>query len=186
MLAVLGVGAAGVYALGVALRYPLAVGITLPRHTWAQVAGGATVPGLLLHIAVYTAAILLYMAALHLVLRRTAERESERRRTFAVIGGGWLLASLVLMAVAPGGESHDVFDYLFRGRMLVEAGGSPLADVPAHFVELPYYQYLTWTDHVDTYGPLWEYASGATAAAVRYAVYVERLRCASQRGRTAA
>ena len=71
------------------------------------------------------------------------------------------------MAVAPGGESHDVFDYLFRGRMLVEAGGSPLADVPAHFVELPYYQYLTWTNHVDTYGPLWEYASGMTAAATR-------------------
>ena len=162
-------GAAGVYALGLALRYPLAAGIRLPRHTWAQVAGGASVPGLLLHIAVYTAAVLLYVAALHLVLRRTAEQgsERERRRIIAVVTGGWLLASLVLMAVAPGGESHDVFDYLFRGRMLVEGGGSPLAVVPAHFVELPYYQYLTWTDHVDTYGPLWEYASGATAAATR-------------------
>ncbi|MFN8467123.1 MAG: glycosyltransferase 87 family protein [Caldilineaceae bacterium] len=169
MLAVLGVGAAAVFGFGLALRYPLAAGIRLPRHTWAQVTGGATVPGLLLHIAVYTAAVLLYMTALHLVLRRTAEQGSERRREhiIAVVIGGWLLASLVLMSVAPGGESHDVFDYLFRGRMLVEAGGSPLADVPAHFVELPYYQYLTWTDHVDTYGPLWEYASGATAAAAR-------------------
>ncbi len=162
-------GAAAVYALGLALRYPLAAGIRLPRHTWAQLAGGATVPGLLLHIAVYTAAVLLYIAALHLVLRRTAEQGSGlgRERIIAVIAGGWLLASLVLMAVAPGGESHDVFDYLFRGRMLVEAGGSPLADVPAQYVELPYYQYLTWTDHVDTYGPLWEYASGMTAAAAR-------------------
>jgi hypothetical protein len=171
VLAAFGLGAAAVYALGLALRYPLTAGIRLPRHTWAQVAGGATVPGLLLHIAVYTAAVLLYMAALHLVLRRTNEQGSElgyeRRRIIAVVIGGWLLASLVLMAVAPGGESHDVFDYLFRGRMLVEAGGSPLADVPVHFLELPYYQYLTWTNHVDTYGPLWEYANGAAAAAAR-------------------
>ena len=167
VLAALGLGAAAVYALGLALRYPLAAGIRLPRHTWAQLAGGATVPGLLLHIAVYTAAVLLYVAALHLVLEHMRERRRERSRIIAVICGGWLLASLVLLAVAPGGESHDVFDYLFRGRMLVEAGGSPLADVPAHFVELPYYQYLTWTDHVDTYGPLWEYASGMTAAAAR-------------------
>ncbi len=166
-LALVGVGAAGVYAGGLALRYPLAAGVRLPRHTWAQLAGGATIGALLLHIAVYTAAVLLYMTALHLVLRRRREARRARKRIIAVIGGGWLLASLVLLTVAPGGESHDVFDYLFRGRMLVETPGSPLADVPADFVELPYYQYLTWTHHVDTYGPLWEYASGMTAAATR-------------------
>lgn len=166
-LAVLGVGILGVYALGLALRYPLLAGIRLPRHSWAQLAGGATLPALLLHIAIYTAAILLYMAAMNLLLRRAPALGGERRRVVAVIAGGWLLASLVLMAVAPGGESHDAFDYLFRGRMLVEAGGSPLANTPNQYAELPFYRYITWTDHVDTYGPLWEYASGAVAAATR-------------------
>ena len=171
-LAVLGAGTAGVYALGLALRYPLLAGIRLPRHSWTQLVGGATVPALLLHIAIYTAAILLYMAAMNLLLKRAPALAGERRRVVAVIAGGWLLASLVLVAVAPGGESHDAFDYLFRGRMLVEAGGSPLANTPNRYAELPFYRYITWTDHVDTYGPLWEYASGAVAAATRGALQV--------------
>jgi hypothetical protein len=166
-LAVLGVGAAGVYALGLALRYPLLAGIRLPRHSWAQLAGGATIPALLVHVSVYVAAILIYMAAMQLMRKRSSLVAREHRRLVAAIVGGWLLASLALMAVAPGGESHDVFDYLFRGRMLIEAGSSPLADAPERYAELPFYRYITWTGHVDTYGPLWEYASGAVAAATR-------------------
>ena len=107
---------------------------------------------------------------MNLLLKRAPALAGERRRVVAVIAGGWLLASLVLVAVAPGGESHDAFDYLFRGRMLVEAGGSPLANTPNQYAELPFYRYITWTDHVDTYGPLWEYASGAVAAATRGAL----------------
>ncbi|MFO7634979.1 MAG: glycosyltransferase 87 family protein, partial [Caldilinea sp.] len=163
-LAGLGLGIAGVYALGLALRYPLLAGIWRPRHNWARLAGGATIPGLLLHVATYLTATVLYIVAMRLVL---AHNLLLRRHVVAVIVGGWLLASLVLMAVAPGGEAHDVFDYLFRGRMLVESGGSPLADAPELFADRPFYQYITWTDHVDTYGPVWEYASGGVAATTR-------------------
>ena len=163
-LAGLGAGMASVYALGLALRYPLLEGIWRPRHNWARLAEGATIPGLLLHVATYVTATVLYIMAMRLVL---AHNPSPRRRVIAVIVGGWLLASIVLMAVAPGGEAHDVFDYLFRGRMLVEFGGSPLADAPVLFADRPFYSYITWTDHVDTYGPVWEYASGGVAATTR-------------------
>ena len=163
-LVILGLSAAAVYALGLALRYPLWEGILLPRHNWARLAGGATIPGLLLHVGVYVAATLLYIAAMRLVLMRET---LQRRLIIAIIVGGWLLASLVLMAVAPGGEAHDVFDYLFRGRMLAESGDSPLADAPELFADRPFYRYITWTDHVDTYGPVWEYASGGVAATTR-------------------
>ncbi len=163
----LGLSAAGVYALGLARIYPLLEGIRHPRHNWARLAGGATIPTLLLHLAVYTTAALLYILALRLLLKHTSAQNNEHRRVVGVIVGGWLLASLVLMAVAPGGEAHDVFDYLFRGRMVVEFDGNPLADAPELFQDRPFYRYITWTDHVDTYGPVWEYASGAMAAATR-------------------
>jgi len=34
------------------------------------------------------------------------------------------------MFLAPAGESHDIFDYLFRGRMMTEYQANPLVDVP--------------------------------------------------------
>src|SRR4029453_2065084 len=71
------------------------------------------------------------------------------------------------VGAAPPG-SFDVFDYVFRGRMIVEYGASPLATAPVAFQYRPFYNYTTWRGQVDTYGPLWEYASGAAAWAVHY------------------
>jgi hypothetical protein len=165
LLALIGIAAASLYFVGLALRYPLLEGIWQPRHNWARLVGGATVPALLLHLAVYVAAILLYMLAMRLVLNHKPATRRAHRQVIAVIVGSWLLASLALLAVAPGGEAHDIFDYLFRGRMVAELGASPLADPPELFPDQPFYAYITWTDFVDAYGPLWEIASGAVAAA---------------------
>jgi hypothetical protein len=82
-----------------------------------------------------------------------------------IIIAGWLLASAALLGAYPG-ESFDIFDYVFRGRMIVEYGASPLAVAPAVFEKKPFYEYITWRGQVDTYGPLWEYASAAVAWAV--------------------
>ena len=51
-------------------------------------------------------------------------------------------------------------------RMIVEYGASPLATAPSVFLNQPFYEYITWRGQVDTYGPLWEYASAAVAWAV--------------------
>jgi hypothetical protein len=77
----------------------------------------------------------------------------------------WAGASLLLLFSYPG-ESFDIFDYLFRGRMLAEHGASPLAQSPTPFADKPFWDFITWRGQVDTYGPLWEYASGSVAWAV--------------------
>ncbi len=78
----------------------------------------------------------------------------------------WLAASFVLLWATPSGDSHDIYDYIYRGRLQVEVGVSPLAVTPADAPRLSYYAYTAWKKNVDTYGPLWEYASGGVAWAV--------------------
>ncbi len=80
--------------------------------------------------------------------------------------GAWLLASACLWLLTPG-DSHDIFDYIFRGRMLAFYGGSPLRDPPELFPQAPFYNYITWRTLVDAYGPLWEYTSAGVALGVR-------------------
>ena len=71
------------------------------------------------------------------------------------------------MFVAPAGESHDIFDYLFRGRMMTEYQANPLVEVPESFsLSTPYSRYLAWREHVDTYGPVWEASSAAVSSGV--------------------
>jgi hypothetical protein len=75
----------------------------------------------------------------------------------------WLAASFLLLWATPGGDSHDIYDYIYRGRLQVEEGISPLAVTPADAPRLSYYAYTAWKKNVDTYGPLWEYASGGVS-----------------------
>jgi hypothetical protein len=54
--------------------------------------------------------------------------------------------------------------------MIVEYGASPLAAIPTAFRNQPFFEYITWRGQVDTYGPLWEYASGMVAWIVHYVI----------------
>ena len=145
---------------GVTVRYPLAQGLRAPGVTWPNFyAGSLAAAGW--HGAVYVLLLLCYLLAL-----RSLQRDVRQdRSTMLVIIGGWMLASLALLGAYPG-ESLDIFDYLFRGRLLFALHASPLAITPDAFPEQPFYSYLSWRGWVDTYGPIWEYASGATAGAV--------------------
>ena len=127
--------------------------------TWLNVA---------LHLAIYLGITLLYLAILRLL---TPEESSEVHPGWQIVlvYAAWLVCSGVLMAVTPAGESHDIFDYLFRGRMMVEYQANPLVDVPDEFeLSTPYARYLAWRKNVDTYGPVWEISSAAIAIGVRY------------------
>jgi len=161
----MGIGLASTlfYALGIAARYPLASGLQHPRANWSTLVGYSLKAGFI-HAGVYALLILGYMLALRLVLRLDGRKPPV---AIGVIVGGWLVPSVLLLGTYPG-ESLDIFDYLFRGRMLVEFGCSPLAVAPVAFQGQPFYEYITWRGQVDTYGPLWEYASGALAWAVHY------------------
>jgi len=149
------------YALVLRAPYPLGEGLSRPLASWATLAGFAWRAGLALACA-YALLTGYYMLALRLAARIAPQRDSA---AVPVIVGGWLLASVVLLGAYPG-ESLDIFDYLFRGRLQVLLGISPLATPPERYANQLFYPYVNWPTYIDTYGPLWEYASGAVAAMV--------------------
>jgi hypothetical protein len=163
----MGLGSVGLYLL-LAWRYPLGPGLMNPRASWAsQVAPTALNAGQ--HLAIYLGLTLLYLAAMRFLTapggdNATPDSSHRQVRLIVII---WLACSGVLMTVMPGGESHDIFDYLFRGRMMVEYQANPLAEVPETFgLSAPYTRYLAWRKNVDTYGPVWEATSAAVAGSV--------------------
>jgi hypothetical protein len=163
--ALIGIASAStlVYALGITARYPLTVGLRSVRAGWSTLVGRSLNVGVMF-AGTYALLIVGYVVALRLILRL---QDSNPRRTIGMIIAGWLLSSAALLGAYPG-ESFDIFDYVFRGRMIVEYGASPLATAPSVFQNQPFYNYITWRGQVDTYGPLWEYASGTVAWVVHY------------------
>lgn len=186
-----------------ALRYPLAPGLADPRASWIHLvtpSGGA----LAVHLGIYLALTLLFILALHLLTSAAVKMSATQRRKeakaqsiFAVTGVAdmlpdvalqrtprrqtaiivvvWLACSCALLFMTPAGESHDIFDYTFRGRMMAELGANPLAEPPIDFRRAAFFSYLAWHSHVDTYGPLWEMASVGVATSVRTALQMLRL-----------
>jgi len=156
----------GLYIL-LALRYPLGPSLTNPRASWASMVE-ATGVSAAWHIAIYLGLTLLHLVILKLLSSSEQEQTVLPRLQVIVILVTWLACSVVLMMVAPAGESHDIFDYIFRGRMMTEYQSNPLADVPAEFdSSTPYIRYVAWRKNVDTYGPVWEGSSAVVAVGMR-------------------
>lgn len=153
-----------VYWVGIVLPYPLAFGLANPRATWVM-RGEGSLPILARQIGVYLLLTMLYVAGLHLI--HGLRTQQGRHRQVAMIGLSWALCSALLLFASPNGESHDIYDYVFRGRMVDRFAASPLLTTPNAYPHAPFYRYVAWKKHVDTYGPLWEYASAATAGTVR-------------------
>lgn len=156
----------GLYLL-LALRYPVWPGLANPRASWASMVG-PTGLNAAWHLAVYLGLTLLYLTILRLLDPSQEQNAAPSRTQIILILVTWFASSLVLMTAAPVGESHDIFDYTFRGRMMAEYGANPLTDVPDDFdLSTPYSRYLAWRKHVDTYGPVWEASSAVIAVSVR-------------------
>jgi len=153
-----------VYWLGIVRPYPLAFGLANPRGSWVKT-GEASFSALALQIGVYLLLTLLYVAALHLLTPAIAP--TPQRAPVRFIGLVWAICSVALLFAAPNGESHDIYDYIFRGQMVDHFAASPLMTTPNAYPHAPFYRYVAWQRHVDTYGPLWEYTSAATAKMVR-------------------
>ena len=171
-LVLIGAASAGLYAR-LALRYPLALSLANPRASWVDLTS-ATWVSLACHTAIYFGLTVLYVLALRLL---TPTPDSPRRspatsgRTpLLIIVLAWLVCCGILLTAASSGESHDIFDYIFRGRMMTELGANPLTDIPTQYRGAPHFHYLAWHDFVDTYGPVWEITSAATAATARAAL----------------
>jgi hypothetical protein len=163
----------GLYLL-LALRYPLEPSLAFPRATWFSLAEESW-SGFAIHISIYIGLYLLYAIVLWLLAypyiyntNLVTGQPNWNRWLNILIVISWLAFSIVLMTVAPAGESHDIFDYVFRGRMMAEFQANPLAEIPKLYKPAAYYRYLAWHSHVDTYGPLWEIASNGVATSVRH------------------
>ena len=159
---------AGLYLI-LSIRYPLGPSLVDPRASWVSQLGPnlAWIAG---QIAIYLVLTLLYITVIRQLIthvRRDKTKDIEMPWHILVIILGWLVFSIILMTVSPMGESHDIFDYAFRGRMMAEYNGNPLAVTPKLYERSPYYYYIAWHNNVDTYGPLWEISSAGVAAAVR-------------------
>ena len=150
-----------------ALRYPLWPSLVEPRASWTSMVE-ATWLSAAYHLLIYLGLILLYLLALRLLTPSELENNPPNQGKVLLILVSWLVCSVTLMFVAPAGESHDIFDYLFRGRMMTEYQANPLVDVPKSFgLSTPYARYLAWWKYVDTYGPVWEASSAAVSNGVR-------------------
>jgi hypothetical protein len=160
----------GLYIV-LALRYPLEPSLTDPRASWASMVG-ATGISAAWHIGIYLGLTVFYLTILKLLSSSRQEHALLPRLHVMTILFTWMSCSVVLMMVAPAGESHDIFDYIFRGRMMTEYGANPLIDVPAEFeLSTPYARYVAWRKNVDTYGPVWEASSALVAVSVRQMAY---------------
>ena len=149
-----------------ALQYPLAPSLEDPRATWTTMVD-PTWWNAAYHLLIYLGLILLYLLALRTLSPSETENKAVNRRPTLLILVTWLACSLTLLFMSPAGESHDIFDYLFRGRMMTEYQANPLMDVPEDFkLSTPYSRYLAWRKYVDTYGPVWEITSATISSGV--------------------
>jgi hypothetical protein len=156
----------GLYLL-LAWRYPLSPSLANPRASWTSLVQ-PTGKNIFLHLAIYLGLTLLFLVTLNILDRLKGQSATHHRQQLLIIIAAWLACSAALISAAPGGESHDIFDYIFRGRMMVEYQANPLVDVPNDFSLItPYSRYLAWRKNVDSYGPVWEASSAAVAVSVR-------------------
>ena len=82
---------------------------------------------------------------------------------WALVLGSSLCFGIVLLFMYPFGAS-DIFDYIFRGRILGVYGANPFIQVPRDFSKDLFYCCIAWKKSPSSYGPLWELLAGETAS----------------------
>jgi alpha-1,6-mannosyltransferase len=68
-----------------------------------------------------------------------------------------------LLTLTQPATSIDVYDYLFRGRMLARYEANTFVQIPRNFESDPLFDQVAWRNAVTAYGPLWERMSWATS-----------------------
>lgn len=154
--------------------YPLAAGLPTPLRTWAGLVRSDPLIGLA-HGGIYIALMALYVIGLRSI---STLAQPIKRRVWVGVIGVWLAASVAGAFSFPG-ESLDIFDYTFRGRMFGLYDRSPLNTTPFELKDKPFLGYVSWDKWVDAYGPIWEYASGNVARLVQLVAAPAELRLQS-------
>jgi hypothetical protein len=188
VLSLLGCGSALLYTL-LLLRFPLDVIYNCPRTNLDKLTrveatpqglpltsyicphvdlDNLTRPDTLTGLALFVGVLLLFgayaLGALALVgpnaVARTAPRRTSWPLGLALVGFPLLFAALLLLVYPV--TSVDLYDYVFRGRMLVHYTANTFIQVPQDFRSDPLFDYVAWRRAVTAYGPLWEGLSWLT------------------------
>jgi hypothetical protein len=171
LIALLGVGAALCYAAALA-RFPLLAIYAQPIQNLEKLTNSDPWAGLAL--AVWTCllfggyalgALSLYGASRP---RSTASSDEQAPRfkpqaALLLVLIGFPLVFLALLLLVYPTTSVDLYDYMFRGRMLVRYQANTFVQVPIDFKSDPLFWYVAWRRAVTAYGPLWEGLSWLTA-----------------------
>jgi hypothetical protein len=164
LFVLLGVGAALCYTAALA-RFPLLAIYAQPiqnleklthSDSWAGL--GLAAWTLLLFGGYALGALALYWA----VGARSGPGRSPQALLLVVLIGFPLVFLALLVLVYPT-TSVDLYDYMFRGRMLVRYQANTFVKVPIDFQDDPLFWYVAWRRAVTAYGPLWEGLSWLTA-----------------------
>lgn len=163
VLALAGLGTAICYA-GALARFPLLRIYDQPIQNLTKLTQARASIGIALAIAIV--ALFVGYGAGATVLAAHAGRAAPPRRTpralpLLVLGFPLLFLALLLLVYPV--TSIDIYDYLFRGRMLVRYGANTFIQTPSDFKSDPLFWYTAWRRAVTAYGPLWEGMSWLTA-----------------------
>jgi hypothetical protein len=176
VLVLLGLGAALGYAAALA-RFPLLAIYAQPIQNLEKLTNADPWAGLVLAgwVLLLFAGYALGAAALLWGIwrgerARTTEGDhpvtpSPRRpiALFVVALIGFPLVFLGLLALVYPTTSVDLYDYMFRGRMLAHYQANTFIKVPIDYKDDPLFWYVAWRKSVTAYGPLWEAMSWLTA-----------------------
>ncbi|MBK9942986.1 MAG: hypothetical protein IPP13_15380 [Kouleothrix sp.] len=161
-LALAGLAAALCYAAALA-RFPLLAIYARPIQNLAKLTSASGWAGLALASGII--ALFAGYAAGAAALARAPSLKAGQRAPAALIAivlGAPLLFAGLLVLVYPT-TSIDLYDYLFRGRMLARYGANTFVQTPSEFKSDPLFWFTAWRRAVTAYGPLWEGLSWLTA-----------------------
>jgi hypothetical protein len=162
-LALLGIGAALLYAAALAY-FPLLTIYAQPIQNLDKLTrsdgrvGLALASGVLLLFVGYCAGALALIRS-----HETVGKAGGRRWALALVVIGFPLIFLALLVLVYPTTSVDLYDYIFRGRMLARYHANTFVQVPSEFQKDPLFWFVAWRQAVTAYGPLWEGLSWLTA-----------------------
>jgi hypothetical protein len=167
----IGVGSALCYAAALA-RFPLLAIYAQPIQNLTKLTNANAWSGLALSAG--TLLLFLGYGAGAAVLSQLVDRSDTSRRgaqgsglksrlPMPLILLGFPLLFLALLLLVYPITSIDLYDYVFRGRMLTRYGANTFINVPIEFKDDPLFWYVAWRRAVTAYGPLWEGMSWLTA-----------------------
>lgn len=160
-LVVLG-GISGIaYYMGFVQPYPLAGNYKTPLLDLAKLngaAGSAANSWALTWITVFAC----YIMAFRFCPPALDVTRTFRRVALFIIVGWAAFFSINLLFMYPVGAA-DIFDQIFRARLLSHYGLNPFTTLPNNIVGDPLQAYVAWKGDPSPYGPVWEVLAGATS-----------------------